>query len=188
MKITERDGRIFIDTPYNPNFVEKLKWLGGKWNPNERVWVMDARNSEAVREAMREVYGRDDRPVPLVSVRITTDTEISGRRGPVTFFGRIVASAWGRDTGARIGEGVAFEKGKPDSGGSAKNWCTVVPKDCVIVIHDVPADAVEQELDWASWCGTYEIIQLAIDQDALERERETLLARIAEIDNLLGGQ
>lgn len=179
-------GRIAIETPYNPEFVERVKVMGGRWDREERVWVVDERNTEAVRQAMREVYGRDDRPTTLVSVRVKTTQSFYALRGPVKLFGRVVASAWGRDSGARIGDNVAFTRGQPESGGSVKNWRTVIPEDCVIVIHDVPKAAVAEELNWNGTYGTYEILEPdTVDRKALEEERAALLARLAEIDDLL---
>jgi len=34
------DKRIILKTKYDPEIVEKLKGMGGKWNPDEKVWVL----------------------------------------------------------------------------------------------------------------------------------------------------
>ncbi len=135
---------------------------------------------------MRKVYGQDDRPQTLVSVRVTVTQEFCELTGPIVLFGRPIAGARGRDTGARIGEGVAFEVKAPQSGGSIKYWETVIPKGAVFVIHDVPQKAIEAQIGWRDAIGSFEIIQSHdTDTVALQTEREGLLARLVEIDHLL---
>lgn len=54
MKITNLgNGRIAIDSPYNPDFVRRIKKAGGKWDPANKVWETDERSIETVREIMR---------------------------------------------------------------------------------------------------------------------------------------
>lgn len=97
--------------------------------------------------------------------------------------GKSIASAWGRDSGARVGDDVAFVEGRPESGGSFKNWRSVVPAGSVVVLHNVPQAALQMELPEGV---TAEVMQPAtIDRDALQAERKHLLARLAEIDQLL---
>lgn len=134
---------------------------------------------------MREVYGRDDQPVAeTVDVELTFAEDVSEWHGPVTLLGRAIASASGRDSGARIGEGTMFIAGKPTSGGSVKNWYTIVPAGCVVKLMKLPKLATENtEMPEGV---TMRIIGSEIDRAALEAEREKLLARIAEIDALLG--
>lgn len=188
IKITIDGDSARIESPYNPDFVNRVKKMGGKWSAEGKVWIVDARNVEAVRVAMREVYGMDDMPTDLVSVRVTCSKPVLVWHGPVVVFGRIVASARGRDSGARIGEGVAFLKGRAKSGGSVKNWETIVEADSEIIIHDVPRTAVEEGL------GVYEGMEYEIlepptngRREQLEKEKACLLARLAEIEKELEG-
>jgi hypothetical protein len=173
-----------IITPYNPEFVKKIKLLGGKWDGESKTWNVDARSIDSVRNAMREVYGRDDNTsgAELVSVRVTVTEGMSVGRGAVTLFGKTIASAYGRDSGARIGDGVAFTKGAPKSSGSVKNWRTEVPAGCEFILHDVAKDAI-CEVDGIE----YEIIEAAatINREALEEEKAKLVKRLAEIEALL---
>ena len=46
--------------------------------------------------------------------------------GPVTCCGKTVARAVDRDSGAKVGYDVALLSGHIDSGGSRKNWKTIV--------------------------------------------------------------
>lgn len=187
MKITNLgNGKISVETPYNPNFVSKIKKAGGKWNPGNKTWEIDERSIDTVRSIMREVYGQDDLPQELVTVKVTIgDKSLNELRAPVVLFGRIIASARGRDSGARPGEGVCFEKGGCDSGGSMKNWYTIVRAGSEITIYDVPRLAVEQKLGWKDEYGTFEVIENGDPLAALKAEKEALLKRLAEIEELL---
>ncbi|WP_461369019.1 hypothetical protein [Candidatus Darwinibacter acetoxidans] len=187
MKITNLgNGRIAIDSPYNPSFVSKIKKAGGKWNASNRTWEVDERSIDTVRSIMREVYGQDDLPQELVTVKATINEDIGEWRAPVVLFGKTIASARGRDSGARPGEGVCFEKGGCDSGGSMKNWYTIVRAGSEITIYDVPRLAVEQKLGWKEEYGTFEVVEADDPLAALKAEKEALLKRLAEIEELLG--
>lgn len=187
MKITNLgNGKLAVDSPYNPVFVKRIKKAGGKWNASNRTWEVDERSIDTVRSIMREVYGQDDLPQELVTVKVTIgDKSLNEWRAPVVLFGRIIASARGRDSGARPGEGVCFEKGGCDSGGSMKNWYTIVRAGSEITIYDVPRLAVEQKLGWKDEYGTFEVIENGDPLAALRAEKEALLKRLAEIEELL---
>lgn len=188
IKITiGKDNRAAIESPYNPTFVDRIKKMGGKWDAGRKVWTIDARNIEEVRAVMRDIYGMDDQPTELVSVRIRVTEKIEVSKGPVTMFGRVVASAFGRDSGARLGDGVAFVAGGATSGGSVKHWETVINSNSEIILHDVPRGAVESGSDVPDGVE-YEIIETpANDHRAqLEEEKVRLLARLAEIQRELG--
>ena len=180
------DGKIAVYTPYNPEFVKRIKQAGGKWDGSS-AWVLDERSIDAARSIMQEVYGRDDRPIELVNVRVKTVEEISTWHGPVLLFGRVIGSAWGRDSGAKLGEGVSFEAGGVRSGGSVKNWDTVIKEGSILTIYDVPRAAVEQKTNWNDDYGTFEILETQPNREALLAERKSLVKRIAEIDGLLEG-
>jgi len=187
MKITNiGNGKIAITSPYNPTFVSRIKKAGGKWDGTSKTWVCDERTIEAVRSIMREVYGQDDHPQELVNVKVTMSEDGIGEyHGPIVLFGRAIASAWGRDSGARIGDGVGFEKGGCESGGSAKNWKTIIKGGSVFTIFDVPKAAVENKLGWDDSYGKFEIVSPDDPSAVLKAEKEALLKRIAEIDEEL---
>lgn len=186
IKIDTIDDRAYIEAPYNANFVAAVKQIGGaSWDRGRRAWSIPDVAIDQAREIMRRVYGEDDRPSaePKVSVKLIFGNEVSKRHAPVTILGKSIASAWGRDSGARVGDDVVFVEGKPQSGGSVKNWYSVVPEGCVVVLHNVPRAALQMELPEGV---TAEVLESkGPDRAALEAERERLLARLAEIDQLL---
>ena len=188
--ITINSGTALIDVPYNTRFVQQVKRLGGRWMPEQKRWAIDARNVEHVRAAMLDCYGRTDVSTDeLVTVRVTVgDKGMKSRcRGSIEMFGRIVARAMSRDGGARNGDGIVFVAGRPGSGGSVKNWETIIYAGSVFLIRDVPRSfVVANQQSLVDQGHTIEIEeQVVVDREQLTAERERLATRIAEIDRLL---
>lgn len=59
--IVIRKGKASVYTPYNAEYVDRIKKLGGRWNAGDRCWKVPADIVEDVRQMMRDIYGRDDR-------------------------------------------------------------------------------------------------------------------------------
>lgn len=149
-KIDVVDNAAYITTPYNPEFVGRIKAMGGKWDASGKRWKVNAQSVDVVREAMLDVYGQNDLPGTegeLVTVVVTTQDYQYADHCAYTLFGKTIATAWGRDSGARVGEDVAFIEGKPGSGGSVKNWKTVIPSDSRFEIYNVPRAIYERDKD-----------------------------------------
>jgi hypothetical protein len=187
------EGKIRVESPFHPDFVRQIRAAGGKWDGTRQAWVLDARTLETVREICRRVYGEDDRGSERVTLRVTFAERYTGDRAPCVLAGRTLARAWGRDSGACVGEGVSFVKGAPHSGGSVKNWLTVIPDGCVLDIFDVPMSMAQKTIDDAATVKHYdrqiysaEIIGAAvIDRAGLEAELAALTKRMAEINEIL---
>jgi hypothetical protein len=191
IKINTVGEKIQIDSMYNPDFVKKIKAAGGKWNTEMKVWEMDSRAIETARKICRDVYGMDDMGGETVTLRVKVLEDINAFTSPVVIAGRVVATAWGRDSGAKIGDGVSFIEKSPDSGGSVKNWVTTVPKDAVIDLFDIPLCIAEKSVDNPTMKYDFplyaaEIKDAQTDKVALLAERERLMARLSEINALVG--
>lgn len=184
------NGKALVISPYNPDFVARIKALGGRWNPSERAWSVNSAALGDVRAAMMEIYGQTDEvSSDTVTAVVTFGQQQQELRNAYRLFGRIVASAFGRDSGAHVGDGVSFVSGAPESGGSAKNWATVIPKGCVVKMYDVPRWIVERDLRNLPDGVTVQVEGTGHSaRDALLAERARLMARIAEIDAALGSQ
>lgn len=188
MKIEITENAALVYTPYNANFVTRIKTVGGaKWDGTKKAWKVPANTVDEVRSIMREIYGETDEPeaVEKVNVRLTFNESYWRTCRPITLLGKTVASAFGRDSGAKVGDGVTFVKGAPESGGSAKNWHTEIPEGSIVILHDVPKSLVSA--DNLPECVSFEIeaSRPEAERNDLIAERERLLARIAEIDRLL---
>lgn len=185
IKIHKIGREALLFTPYNAEFVSAIKNIGGAhWDKERRAWSIPSEAIEQARDIMRRVYGACDLPddQPRVSVKLTFDAEVSKKWSPVTIYSKTIASATGRDSGARTGDDVVFVEGKPQSGGSVKNWYTVVPEGSVVVLHNVPQAALDMPLP----DGVHAVVSAQKQsRDDLLAEKERLLARLAEIEKLL---
>ena len=189
IKVTIKDGRASIYTPFNRDFVAAIKSnIGGrKWDADNKCWTVPEEALPQVRQIMMDVYGETDLPDTCgsVTVKVTFKEECSERCDDVIIFKKVIASARGRDSGARPGDDVTFLEGKPTSGGSMKNWESVVPAGAVVLLRHVPLTVWEEEKDNEYY--TAELVDEGKDvkRKELEEEKARLLARIAEIDKLL---
>ena len=189
IKVTIKDGRASIYTPFNRDFVAAIKTnIGGrKWDADNKCWTVPEESLPQVRQIMREVYGETDLPDAggSVTVKVTFKEEYSSRCDDVVIFKKVLASARGRDSGARPGDDVTYLEGEPTSGGSRANWKSIVPEGCVILLRHVPKSV------WDRFGGSEEFDAELVDEGKdvkrkeLEEEKAKLLARIAEIDKLL---
>lgn len=181
-------GRLEVTAPYNPDLVIVMQKLGGKFEGN--AWSFDPRDEDTVRNACREIYGTDgdDNP-PLVDVRLHFVSRVIEEREGLVIMGRHLAKAYGRDTGASLGFGVVVVSGSmPTSGGSMKNWTTVIPKDTVLEVRDVPRAAFDKLVsDPPDWVEAEIVREHAGDRAKLEEERARLEERIKAIDEMLEG-
>jgi hypothetical protein len=69
-----------------------------------------------------------------IRLKITAPEEFYVGRGPVTYCGLTIAKASGRDSGAYIPPGIIEVSGNARSGGSVKNWCTVIEEGSSYII------------------------------------------------------
>ena len=182
----QQNGTVNVYTPYNRDFVAGIKRIGGaRWNTNAKCWNIPEAGLEDARQMMQRCYGETDIPQEgqkMVTIRIRFDNNYAERCSGVAAFGKTLAVARGRDSGARVGEDAILEEGSITSGGSAKNWTTEIAAGSVFRIT-VPESIYKAEKD--SW--NVEVVEDAKEdrRAALIAEREKLLARLAEIEKEL---
>lgn len=190
IKVEVKGGRAYLATPYHSEFVRRIKECGGRWDAESRRWHIPEDALPIARTIMREIYGETDEApaTETVTLEATFTRDAVGYGVPIELAGRVIARAWGRDSGARVGDDVAFTKGSPRSGGSVRNWETVIPAGCVVQIFRVPIDLAERIVADPPEDVALRIIDTPKinDRGSLLAEKERLLARIAEIDHLLG--
>lgn len=181
------DGTVNIYTPYNRDFVARIKGIGrARWDAAQKCWNIPEAGLETARNIMQDVYGETDLPDAgqMVTIRVKFgDRYTSECRCGVSAFGRTLARAWGRDSGAKVGDDVIMETGSVTSGGSAKNWYTAIAAGTTFRLQ-VPEGIYQR--DKGLW--DTEIIEAteADTRTALLAEREKLMARLAEINEILG--
>ena len=189
MEIERTEKQISVASPYNPDLPSSARKLGGKWDGSTKLWTFDIRDEARVEELYRNIYGEwdSDIDIPICTVKVTATSEIYEGRGGIFICGRQVARATGRDSGARLGTGVVILKGiGAVSGGSVKNWATIIREDSIFEIRDVPVEMAKKEMDNPDPDYTVEIVgDTNIDKELLIAEKAKLLTRIEEIDNIL---
>lgn len=184
-KIEKENEKIRIYTPYNGNFVRSMRKLKGKWVSG--AWEVRADLIEEVRRIMRETYGRDDIPVKTINIKVRNKERLaSDYCEGFEMFGRSICYASGRDSGAKIADGVAFIAGGCTSAGSARNWYTRIEENSEFIIYDVPESALNLDNPYKEDIEV-EILEAQVNKSDLIKEKEILLKRIAEIDELLEG-
>jgi len=186
VQMTNGSEKIKLVSPYHPDLPVRAKDLGGKFNGEKKCWYFDVRDEARVRELAISLFGTDgENNAETVTLRVTFPQGHREYNNGVYVAGRCIARAWGRKTGAKLGEGVVLLKGNIDSGGSVQNWYTSIEPGSVFEIRDVPRLAAEKAVQGSGESIQIEIVDSKIDIEALKAERERLLARIAEIDAIL---
>lgn len=185
MKITVKEGKAYVETPYNKEFVAKIKQIGGaRWNGASRSWVVPEAEVDTVRTYMREVYGETDLPDEDERITVEVTFNESAYDREITIFGRQICRAFGRDSGARLGDDVTLIEGDIGSGGSRANWNAYIHEGARFRIRNLPCTALSIESPYK--VTVVEIQKDGIDREALIAERDKLMARLAEINALLG--
>lgn len=183
------DGKIAVYTPYDKKFVEAIKNIGSaRWNGE--AWTVPIDYTDNVRGIMKDIYGRDDR-----STGETVDCEIEFLqsyyvgKAAVVMFGKTIARAWGRDSGAKVGDDVMLIEGDINSGGSVKNWETRVYAGAKFIVKNVPKARFEKEKsEYQDEYGIntkITVVSKKIDKNALFEEKAKLEKRLAEIKELI---
>lgn len=185
MRIEVNNGIAKIHTSYNPDFVKKIKKIGGaKWDYEDKCWKVPASAVDTVRQFMKDVYGYSDiEKNETISLKVTFDQEASSKCSDVVLFGKVIAHASGRDSGARIGDDVAFRSGDASSGGSRATWYSIVEKGSVVILSNVNKNVYEKEKNTKGI--TVEVIDTTVDRQKLVEEKERLQRRIADIEKML---
>lgn len=142
IKLEVEGGKVKTTSPYNSDFVTKARGLKGAWGDGK--WAFNISVLEHVKNAMLECYGvTGEHPYETV-VLIVKNLNDYARREGFELFGRSIAKAYGRDSGAKAQEDIFLVKGEFTSGGSVKNWQTVI-KNATFEIHNFPKAALGRE-------------------------------------------
>lgn len=189
IKITRQNNQIRVASPYSPDLPPKARQISGRWDRSAGEWVFPAAAEEEVRALYLDVYGEwDDVIQDTVTLLCVSDDGAYEERGSLTLGGRVVARAYGRDSGAITADGIIVLEGEFTSGGSRANWRTMCEPGTKFKMLDVPRKKAIELVQDPDWCSKIEIIEEApktIDRDALIAERKRLADRIAEIDAIL---
>ncbi len=163
---------------------ERFKNLGCKWVYGE--WEAPKLAKDEA-NAIKKMFHED---LIAIEVTLTKDADFKGKDwGPQhvrMIGGYIVASASGRDSGARISEDVALISGKFTSGGSVKNYICVCSSEMTLRM-EVSKNALEfldKEVEEGRY--TYRMLNPTIETDTLEtllEKKQSLLNQLKLLEN-----
>ena len=177
------DDKVRVITPYNADFVQKCRNLRGTFK--DKAWWFDDSIIDYVREALIQFFGTTGEvPYDTCTVLISNYTNYSPINGPCILFGRTIAKAFGRDSGARLGDDIVFISGKFGSGGSVKNWRTEIT-DATFEIHKFPVPSLElpdvKKAIQEGWCEV-KYPKKKRDPEIVLREITELRTRLADLE------
>ena len=133
-------GICTLRADYNEQLVAECRRLGGKWDPEEKAWIFSGLVESEVEELDLRYNSKK------VAVKIHFSEEESAGTGPVTVAGIPIASASGRDSGAKLRDGIAVLSGGASSGGSRKNWYTIIEAGTTLRMY-MPEALIKEEID-----------------------------------------
>jgi len=124
------ESLLLVNIEYCPQAIRKIKNLGqAKWDKTMKGWLVSKPYEVELKDILLEYYGTDGSfSDKRVNIELVANQDIKMCQKPVLFAGKTLAQAFHRDSGARVGQNVALIEGSINSGGSSKNWETIVEK------------------------------------------------------------
>ena len=133
-------GITSLRAEYNSILVDECRNLGGTWDKSQDAWIFPAYVESEV-ESLDEIFNSD----PIV-IEITAIEEIYEYGKGIEFLGKPLCRAFERDSGARISTDIALLSGYATSGGSRKNWATILDEGTVLRLQ-IPSKLIELRTD-----------------------------------------
>ena len=182
MKTKIENGKIYVQSDYNRDYIARAKGLQGKWN--SPYWVFPEENIDELRELLIDVYGECGGLAEKAPVTVTVDLDLDEYKygAEVSIGGFAAVKRRYRDSDVIYADNVMLLKGGfPSSGGSAKNPRVSPDSGTVIRVKNLPVKLYEKIKDMDGVT-----LVKAPDNAALIEERDRLLARLAELNTLIG--
>lgn len=127
---------------YNSILRQRCLDLGGKWDKDEGAWIFSDLVADRI-DTLEEYYNSE---LLNIEIRFTDDSYSDCES--ISFCGYTVATACGRDSGAKIADGISLISGGFDSGGSMKNWKTTVRENTIIRLR-IPTKIYDNLVDYS---------------------------------------
>lgn len=182
MKVIIENKEIKVESPYNKDFIARAKQIQGKWS--SPYWVFPEENRDEVKELLIECYGECGQlgEVDTVTIELNLDTYRDERPDSRLKLGSMVLlERKNRDRQPIFAENVILVTGGfKRSGGSWKSPRVAPEEGTVLRVKGVPVTVYSKFKD-----SKGVTLVSDIDKEALMREREKLVERIAEIDALI---
>ena len=183
-KIERKEGKLEITTPYSSSFVTAIKKLGGKWNKDKKVWVVDEEFENKVNDLIIRIYNYDITGTEkVITVQYNAKDFYDG--DDIVIGNRIAVYRPSRDEAVKLNKTIIIENDFPSRGGSAQ-YPTVFEYNAeydVILRTDLYERYYNKLTDEEK--EKVEIIKKESERDVLLREKEKLEKRLEEINKLL---
>lgn len=181
INITTEGNTLYLTAPYNPTANADYKGLGARWDGARKSWKFSAADLNPLREVLHDHFGYDDRPIETVTVRVALHGEYDRGDGDLEMFNRTLASRETRDARVKLAPGVRVVEGSFEgSAGSMRHPALGDLDGIVLEVRDVPAAHADLNDEDVTIQEAEELPDTELA--ALEAERATLIARLAEID------
>ena len=182
--LIRENGQVRVQTTYNSEFVKRAKDLGGKWDANSKSWIFSESVVDYVKNLLQEIYGvTGENDYETCSLIVKNYTGY-GYKKCVELFGRSIACAFGRDSGAKLGDGIIWIYGIKKSGGSVKNWYTEV-REAAFEIQNFPIERTKfadvQKAIEEGWCEI-KVTETKRSREEIESEIAALKEKLAKLE------
>lgn len=189
------DGKIEVISPYNASFVKKARMLKGNWNG--KGWEFKKEYEDIIKGHLMDIYGDDGSPTPkcIVRVNLSKLSDINYNKiwdDEVRMFGRTLVIRQHKNLTPLLDKTVILvEGGFSNSGGSRNNPNLKFYDNTILQIEDVPEHLYVKLLNEYNLTYDNDIVYRVDNKnniDKLKEEKERLLKRLSEIDNILNNQ
>lgn len=129
---------------YNPLFVEQAKSLKGEWNQTTQCWYFTDKLFAHLAELLLSQFHVDGKaPYPVCRLHVKQYSAQSYKEACM-LFDRPIFRSYGRDSPILIQPDIYKLSGSFRTGGSHKNWRTII-EDACFEIHKFPTASLERE-------------------------------------------
>lgn len=142
--------KVYMESPYNPDLVDRIrKAKMGQWSGAKKRWVFPVSRLDKVKELYKEVYGEDGFSEAVKAVaEIDIDTAraagmpIESKSKAIWFMGKQLARTFSKDKKPRVDKDVTVVSGGFTSGGSENIPEVEAQPGTVVIVNDLPMDAL----------------------------------------------
>lgn len=187
ISLRKENNEIVVVVPFNEDFIKSAKNLQGKWNPTKKSWVFPGTVENYVKELLLKIYGVTGETTYPTCTLIIKNYSAEVMNNAVVLFGRTIAKASGRDTGARLGDDIIWLSGTYTSGGSRQYWKTIV-ENATFEIQNFPVARTEfEDVQQAIKEGWVEIkvTESKRTREEIESEIAILKEKLAKLEDEL---
>ena len=189
IQISRTEKQISVQSEYNKVFVDLARNLAGKWNESNKSWGFDIRDEADVLEACYLAYGEDGFRQNFCDIKMTLPSGMESEDHTLILFGRRIATAFSTSVPVKWASPVVVKAGAIVCSRRYRDEIVEVEAGTAIILRDLSRPLVDKCISENTYGDA--VIEILPDMRASARanliaERDALLARLAEINQLLG--